>query len=212
MKTTFNLVYLILILALSISCSSSPKVNRLENHDKTVVHITAINDGTAFDAIPKKFIVVPANEKDDENDLYFRRFAGMVERMLVERGFLPDPKPGKDTVRIKVSMNFEKSWSAVFGKKTRYQRVVFLKAVRANNKVLWQVGLDSWGNSHNYVKILPRMLWAGKDYLGLAFEGQKKEIVLPEENDMIRKIRGPLLKDLEVKNPISNEKDESGEE
>ncbi|MGZ3807931.1 MAG: hypothetical protein ACXVCE_07590, partial [Bacteriovorax sp.] len=78
--------------------------------------------------------------------------------------------------------------------------------------VLWQVGLDSWGNSHNYVKILPRMLWAGKDYLGLAFEGQKKEIVLPEENDMIRKIRGPLLKDLEVKNPISNEKDESGEE
>ena len=41
------------------------------------------------------------------------------------------------------------------------------------------------------------MLWAGKDYLGLAFEGQKKASVLSQENDVIRKIRGPLLKDSE---------------
>ena len=70
---------------------------------------------------------------------------------------------------------------------------VRLKAVRANKKVLWQLNLSSKGSSHNFVKVLPRMLWAGKDYLGLAFEGQKKASVLSQENDVIRKIRGPLL-------------------
>ena len=81
------------------------------------------------------------------------------------------------------------------GKDTRYDRYIDLKVVGPDDKVLWQVSLDSVGTSHNYVKTIPRMLVAGLNYYGSAFEGKKKEIILPEESELIRKIRGPLFTD-----------------
>lgn len=199
MKNCLNQIILVLSCLFVTACATQKQVavNPPDKfNDDTVVYIKAINDGkTAFDKIPKKFIVIPYDEKSDKNDLFFKRGVGMIERALAEKGFIPQQKMDKKVVRIKVRWNMAGSTLSVSGKRSRFQRYLDLKAVAPDDSVIWQVLIDSNGTSRRFVKILPRMLAAGLNYFGSSYEGSKKQTIPAEESDLVRKIRGPLLND-----------------
>lgn len=199
MKNCLNHIILVIGCLFLTSCATQKEVSTHATekiNDDTVVYIKAINDGkTDFDKIPKKFVVIPYDEKADKNDLFFKRGVGMIERALAEKGFIPQNKIGKKVIRIKARWSMSGSTFSSLGKKNRYQRYVDLKAVAPDDSVIWQVLIDSNGTSRRFVKILPRMLAAGLTYFGSSYEGSKKQTIPSEESDLVRKIRGPLLND-----------------
>jgi peroxiredoxin len=137
-----------------------------------------------------------------DDDLRFQKYATVISRGLVQKGFVPDHSQPAMKIYVSYSISSPQTYTStravpktsvvsnVWGQQVgtinsyqtvtdtdvEYTRQVVLKAYSPNQKMLWETTLVSSGYSSDLSEALPYMVAAGIDYYGTNQERTTVEV------------------------------------